>query len=321
MDRWYGPMKPRTETATAPVIVGAARGWAWWRGLPPSQRGRIGRLAAYLGLVTSLFAQPLGRLFSVASQNGLSSYIPLVPLIVGYLLCVERPDLTHQDRPSVLWGLLLAAAGAAAAIAAIALDGSLSANDGLSLLTLAYVTLVAAGGFAFLGARWMASAAFPMAFLAFMIPLPDAFVNRLETLLVLGSAEAAAFLFQLTGTVLIRHGTIFELPGIVLRVGQECSGIRSTWVLFMTSLVASHLFLRSSWRRFVLVVFIVPLSIVRNGFRILVIGLLCVHVGPHMIDSVIHTRGGPIFFLLSLVPLYLLLVCLRRGERQTANPR
>ena len=31
------------------------------------------------------------------------------------------------------------------------------------------------------------------------------------------------------------------LPGIVLRVAEECSGIHSSWVLFITSLVASHL--------------------------------------------------------------------------------
>jgi len=63
------------------------------------------------------------------------------------------------------------------------------------------------------------------------------------------------------------------------------------------------------------VAFVIPLGIVRNAFRILVIGLLCVHVGPHMIDSLIHRRGGPFFFVLSLVPLFLLLWWLRRRER------
>ena len=48
---------------------------------------------------------------------------------------------------------------------------------------------------------------------------------------------------------------------------------------------------------------------------ILVIGLLCVHIGPHMIDSPIHHRGGPLFFALSLVPLFLLLWWLRRQEQ------
>jgi exosortase/archaeosortase family protein len=122
--------------------------------------------------------------------------------------------------------------------------------------------------------------------------------------------------FNMAGTTLVRHGTVFELPGIVLAVAQECSGIRSSWVLFITSLLASHLFLNTPWRKFVLVAFVIPLGILRNGFRIMVIGLLCIHVGPHMIDSVIHRRGGPVFFALSLVPLFLLAWWLRRQEQR-----
>ena len=118
----------------------------------------------------------------------------------------------------------------------------------------------------------------------------------------------------------MRHGTTFELPGIVLQVAQECSGIRSSWVLVITSILASHLFLKSPWRRIVLVAFVIPLGILRNGFRVFVIGMLCVHVGPHMVDSVIHRQGGPFFFALSLVPLFLLLWWLRRGERRAESP-
>jgi exosortase/archaeosortase family protein len=70
----------------------------------------------------------------------------------------------------------------------------------------------------------------------------------------------------------------------------------------------------------VLVAFVIPLGILRNGFRILVIGLLCVRVGPHMIDSDIHRRGGPLFFALSLVPLFLLLWWLRRQEQRLNLP-
>ena len=112
-----------------------------------------------------------------------------------------------------------------------------------------------------------------------------------------------------------RDGTVFELPGIVLRVAQECSGIRSSWVLLIAGLLASHLLLKTRWRRILLVAFVIPLGILRNGFRILVIGLLCVHVGPHMVNSIIHRRGGPFFFALSLVPLLLLLWWLRRQEQ------
>src|SRR5262249_62388208 len=111
----------------------------------------------------------------------------------------------------------------------------------------------------------------------------------------------------------LRQGMIFQLPGMTIEVAQECSGIRSSLVLFITSLVAAHLFLRTQWRRIVLVALVIPLGILRNGFRILVIGLLCVHYGPHMIASPIHRQGGPLFFTLSLIPLFFLLWWLRRG--------
>jgi exosortase C (VPDSG-CTERM-specific) len=161
----------------------------------------------------------------------------------------------------------------------------------------------------------MGSAAFPMTFLIFMVPLPDASVTALESASVLASADVAAFFFRMTGTPLVREGAVFALPGIVLHVAQECSGIHSSWILFITSLVASYLFLDGPWRRFVLVAFVIPLGVIRNGFRILVIGLLCVHVGPQMIDSPIHHRGGPLFFALSLIPLFALLFWLRRVRR------
>jgi exosortase C (VPDSG-CTERM-specific) len=284
-----------------------------WRALPRPQRARAAGCALFVVALTAFFGPWLARLFSHAVQSDLHSYIPLVPVIAGYLLYLRRRRLPPLAT-SFAGTLTLASLGAAALGAAISWREALSLNDHLALIALAYVSFSVAGGFLFLGARWMAAATFPIAFLIFMVPLPDAAVYWLERGSVLASADVSALFFRWTGTPLLRDGTVFAIPGIVLEVAQECSGIRSSWVLFITSLVASNLFLDSPWRRFVLVAFIFPLAIVRNAFRILVIGLLCVHIGPHMIDSLIHHRGGPIFFALSLIPLFLLLVWLRRGD-------
>ena len=67
--------------------------------------------------------------------------------------------------------------------------------------------------------------------------------------------------------------------------------------------------------------FIIPLAILRNGFRILVIGLLCVNIGPQMIHSLIHRRSGPVFFVLSLIPFLLVLWLLRKGDVHTREPK
>ncbi len=286
-----------------------------WRALPRLERLRIAGWASWIFAVTLSFSQPLIGLWRHAAQSELQSYIPLVPLISGCLLYLRRQTLPAGDRTSAGPALAFSLIGAAFLTAEMTLRGSVSENDALALHTAAYISVVVAGGFLFLGSRWMASAAFPVSFLVFMVPLPDIAVTSIETASVMASAEVSARLFTLTGTPLVRDGDTFLLPGIVLRIAQECSGIHSSWVLFISSLVASHLFLASPWRRLVLVAFVIPLAIVRNSVRILVIGLLCVHIGPHMIDSYIHRHGGPVFFALSLIPMLALLLWLRRGER------
>jgi exosortase C (VPDSG-CTERM-specific) len=272
---------------------------------------------AFAILLAVAFGQPLGSLARHAAATHLHSHILLIPFISAYLLFIGRAQLPKEYAFSLQWVALLLVGGVAALLGGAGLfNPLLSENDSLSLMALSFVCLLAAGGFLFMGSKWMAAAAFPFGFLIFMIPLPDAVVNWLETASKLASAEVAALLFSITGTPMLRDGAVFQLPGIALEVAQECSGIRSSWVLFITSVLASFLFLKSSWRRVVLVAFVIPLGILRNGIRILTIGLLCVHVGPEMINSIIHNQGGPLFFALSLGPLFLLLWWLRRDERK-----
>ncbi|HPW19583.1 MAG TPA: exosortase/archaeosortase family protein [Vicinamibacterales bacterium] len=283
-----------------------------WNGRP----GRERQWLAYVALLTLLLSLPLARLAIYAWDSSLHSHVVLIPLVSAYLLYTRRGTLPAAGPASPAGAAILAAIGAAALAAAFAWRERLSVNDGHALVALAYASLVAAGGFLFLGSKWMRAAAFPFAFLVFMVPLPDALAAALERASAAASAEAAAMYFAAAGTPLVRQGTIFELQTITMEVAQECSGIRSSWVLFITSVLAAQLFLKSPWRRLVLVAFVIPLGILRNGFRVFVIGMLCVRVGPHMIDSLIHRQGGPLFFALSLAPLFLLLWWLRRGERR-----
>ncbi len=194
-----------------------------------------------------------------------------------------------------------------------------SVDDRLATLTASYVLLLVAATGGLLGGNFLRAVAFPASLLVFMFPMPTVVVAAVETFLQHGSAEVAYWFFVGTGTTIFRQGLIFELPGITLQVAPECSGIHSSLALFITSLVAGYFFLRSRWSRTLLTVAVVPLALLRNGFRILTIGLLCVHVSPDMIHSFIHRQGGPIFFGLSLLPFGLLLVYLRRRETRPGD--
>ena len=275
-----------------------------------------------IGLVTA-FARPLLALITYAAGSELYSYILLVPFVSAYLLYNRRQQLPKNYATDVPLTLVLLVVGAGLLAFTHSLDSAgrvFPGNSRLVLLTLSFLCCLAAGGFFFLGRAWMRAAAFPLVYLIFMVPMPDAMADALETASKYASAEVANLLFHLSGTPFLRAGLLFQLPNITIEVAQECSGIRSSFVLFITSILAANLFLKTSWRRFALIAFVVPLAILRNGFRILVIGLLCVNVGPQMIHSLIHRRGGPVFFALSLIPFFLVLWLLRKGEIQTRQP-
>src|SRR5262249_18557869 len=126
-------------------------------------------------------------------------------------------------------------------------------------------------------------------------------------------------MFSLSGMSFLRNGLDFQLPTIHLEVAPECSGIHSTLVLFISSLVAGQLFLRSALDRTLLALAVIPLGILRNALRIWTIGGLWVNISRVMIDSPIHRRGGPLFFALSLIPFVLLLLWLRRRSQRAGS--
>jgi len=275
-------------------------------------------------LLLAAFGQSLLVLANYAAHSALHSHILLIPFVSAYLLYIRRDQLPRKYVADLPLGMVFLAGGLGFFLFTYWLNfagRALADNYYLVLLTLSFLCCLAAAGFFFFGRGWMRAAAFPLGFLIFMVPMPDAMADALETASKYASAEVANFLFHLSGTPFLRVGLIFQLPNITIEVAQECSGIRSSWVLFMTSILAANLFLKTPWRRFALVVFVIPLGILRNGFRILVIGLLCVHMGPQMIHSLIHRRGGPVFFVLALIPFFLMLWLLRKGDVHTRQPK
>jgi exosortase C (VPDSG-CTERM-specific) len=318
-------MRPSPSGTGAREITVATRTESVSQSGPSSQkqRRRVWSGVCFAILLLIVFVRPLQVLISYVAGSQLHSYILLVPFVSAYLLYLRRDQLPRNYVVDLPLGIVSLVCGLGVLVFTYWLDfagRALANNDRIVLLTLSFLCCLAAGGFFFFGRAWMRAAAFPLAYLIFMVPMPDAMADALEMASKSAAAEVANVLFQLSGTPFLRAGPVFQLPNITIEVAKECSGIRSSWVLFMTSILAANLFLKTPWRRFALVAFVIPLGILRNGFRILVIGLLCVNVGPQMIHSIIHRRGGPVFFVLSLVPLLLMLWWLRRGDVRTRQP-
>jgi exosortase C (VPDSG-CTERM-specific) len=275
-------------------------------------------------ILIACFALPVYRLAHFALNSSLYSYILLVPFVSLYLLritAVSRVPSSGRNRAVAALLIALGAAVLGTYWVATLSGAKLVEQDALALTTLSLVILLSGASAFVLNRPTFRQALFPLAFLLFLVPLPIAIEHAIETFLQRGSAPPALWLFQLAGTPVFREDLVFQLPGMTLQIAPECSGIRSSVVLFITSLVAGHLFLQSPWKRAVLTLAVIPLALLRNGFRVFVIGELCVHVGPHMIDSPIHHHGGPIFFALSLVPFSILTLCLVKSDRTSRQSK
>ena len=270
------------------------------------------------------FSLPLYELARFAAASDLYSYILLIPFVSGYMVWLERGTLPVFSGPARLPAIVLGLGGLAVlAVYPLARHYCLnwSQDDFLALMMSAFLLLFSGGACWFLGKAIVRELVFPICLLFFLIPLPTFLLNAIELFLQQGSALAAEGFLTLCGATFFRDGLLFKLPTITLQVAPECSGIHSTLVLLITSLVAGKFFLRSPWKRTVLVLAVIPLALLRNGFRVFVLGELCTHFGPEMIDSPIHHQGGPLFFVLSLLPFFLLLIYLRKSESLASAPK
>ena len=293
----------------------------------PSPGGGSSRLKnfALAALVLALcFIVPLHDLIRFAAGSELYSYILLIPFISFYLIRLKRQNLPPASPPARGTTAGFLTAGTVVLIAYWLVLRSrlkLMEDDYLAVMMISFLLFFFGVCSLFWGRQILRANAFPLGFLVFMVPIPAVAISEIDSFLQYGSAAVAQGFFRLSGTPFLQDGLVFQLPDITIQIAPECSGIHSSLVLFITSLLASHFFLRTPWKQAVLTLFVIPLALLRNGFRVFTIGELCVHIGPQMIDSPIHHKGGPIFFVLSLIPLFILLVVLQKSESQNRrNP-
>jgi exosortase len=100
-----------------------------------------------------------------------------------------------------------------------------------------------------------------------------------------------------------------------MEIAKQCSGIRSSLALFITGILAAHFFLKSSWKKAIFILSIIPIAILKNGIRIVTLSLLAIYVDERFLtQGFLHKSGGFIFFAPALTLLGLLLWGLRKSE-------
>src|SRR5262245_38187300 len=317
---------------------GAEGGMAAVSGPPGTRPARLWpsavglRTAAFLllvGLSVAWLWQPLDTVIELSLRYGRYehySHIVLIPLVSAALVYLDRGTIFSRVAYAPGGGVLMIAG---IALSWIARSGPVSdPEQGFVSVAMFALVLLCAGAFLLCyGANALQAAAFPVAFLLFMVPLPSHLLEIVIVFLQRASAEVTYVLFRVIGVPVYRDGFVFGLPGLVIEVAEECSGIRSFLALTITGILAAHLFLRTGRARATLVLTILPIAILKNAVRIVVLSLLAIHVDPRFImGSIAHRRGGiPLFFVTLLVVggiVWLLQRSeARRDARAAATPR
>lgn len=265
---------------------------------------------APLAFVTALLRRFLAEVF----RDDTFAYIPLIPAVTCFLIHSERNLIFSAASHGWRSGSASLVPGAACLFLARANALQLRPENQISLLIFGLI-LIWAGAFALcFGGSSLRAALFPFLFLLFMIPVPEPILSQAVALLQHGSARAAQWIFGLIGVPFLRQGLDFMLPGITIRVAEECSGIRSTLALLITTVLASHFILRSAWTRLFLCIVVVPITILKNGLRIVTLSTLAVYVNPGFLNGNLHHRGGIVFFVLALLPMAGFLILLQKAE-------
>jgi exosortase len=198
-----------------------------------------------------------------------------VPIIVGWLVYWLWPRLREMPVRGNSQGFVLLGVGLAFYVL-----GYLAENYyiGIAAIQLVYAGLIVL----FLGWRFMRLLLFPWAFLLFMWPYgffeDIAFQLRLimstlshHTLTLIGVPNA------LNGTAIVSPPG--ATPPFAIDIADPCSGIRSLFALVMMAALAAFVLFNQTWQKVIIVLVSVPLVILGNLVRIVMLTLATIHFG------------------------------------------
>lgn len=252
------------------------------------------------------------------AQEGWSSeqgaHGPIVFFTGLWLLWRAWPRASEVARPgrtgvvALLVAVLLPAWFLARLTAVIQLEGFLA--YGL-MLTAAYSRI---------GAASLRRMLFPLFYLGFTFPMPNTVVDGLTLPMKIGISHFSAWFLALFGYPVGGQGVMLQIGQYQLLVAAACAGLNSIVSLGALSLLYVHL--RYGDRLGLALVFaalIVPIALLANFVRVLILLLLTYHFGESAAQGYMHTFAGLVMFGVALVALGLCDLLLQHFAGRRAN--
>ncbi len=246
----------------------------------------------YLVLLWLLFRESYAHMLGVWNGDEYAYCYVVLPVAL-YLAWGERGRLQREPSRPSWWGMGVLGLGAL-----FYLLGELGGE---------YYTLYLSSWLMALGLLWLHLGwrklriiAFPLAFAVAMFPFPNLVVNNLSLNLKLISSELGCRMLQLAGLSAFREGNVIDLGYARLEVVDACSGLRYLVPLLILGVLLARQLRAPFWKRALLVLSVVPLTIAVNGLRVAGVGGLYQFLGEAASRGPFHDLSGWLIFMMTL---------------------
>lgn len=261
---------------------------------------RFGRLPFlfFAGVCLALLAHYGGLSELVVRWNKQEEYSHgfFIPLIAAWLLWQRRPALAASlGAPSWLGVLLLLLS------ACMLLLGELAAI----FILVQYGFLVCLVGLVLClgGVPLTRVAILPIALLIFAIPLPYFVDSQLSWRLQLMSSQIGVGVLRAIDVTVFLEGNVIDLGIYRLQVVEACSGLRYLYPLLSIGFLMAYMYQAALWKRVLLFLTTVPVTVLMNSLRIAGVGVLVERFGIGAAEGFMHYFEGWIIFMVCLAVL------------------
>ncbi|MBR2173603.1 exosortase V [Sphingopyxis sp.] len=153
---------------------------------------------------------------------------------------------------------------------------------------------------------------FPLFYLAFIFPPPETVVAFVTVPMKIWLSEAAIWFLDIFGYPIGGEGVRIFIGQYELLVAAACSGINSIISLSAISLFYIYMRHQAHWQyALLLVLLIVPVALVANFFRVLILILLTYHAGEAAAQGFLHNFAGILMFAIALMTIFALDIILK----------
>lgn len=258
------------------------------------------------------FARVLGELYGVWNFQPEYSHGVIIPFISAYLIWRRRSELRQFSFTGSWLGVLILCLGLA--LKWIGETTTMRTIEHYALLVVIYGAVLALIGPTLFRRLWV-----PLLLLTFAMPLPSFFDSALSLQLRLWSSQLGVSFIRAAGVSVLLEGNIIDLGATKLEVADACSGLRYLLPLMTLAVIIAYLFRAPLWKRVIVFLSSIPITVLMNSLRIAFIGITVDRWGDSMAQGALHDFEGWIVFMFSTAAVYGVALALAHVRRTSAR--